>query len=152
MRSYGPIWCTSCTRARWRFRGSALARGGSIVNLTTIEAHRAAPAFAVYSAAKAGLAHLTRSLAVELAPDRIRVNNVAPDLYSDRAGRRATRRGSGRGPARDGGRDGTGTPPRSRSSGPRQPGRFWPRSNSSRPTSGSWSPTTAYKESGITVH
>ncbi|GGL13368.1 SDR family NAD(P)-dependent oxidoreductase [Nocardia jinanensis] len=55
-------------------------RGGSIVNLTTIEAHRAAPGFAVYSAAKAGLAHLARSLAVELAPERIRVNNVAPDL------------------------------------------------------------------------
>ena len=55
-------------------------RGGSIVNITTIEAHRAAPGFAVYSAAKAAATHFARTLAVELAPDRIRVNNVAPDV------------------------------------------------------------------------
>jgi 3-oxoacyl-[acyl-carrier protein] reductase len=55
-------------------------RGGSIVNLTTVEAHRAAPNFAVYSAAKAAVAHFARSLAVELAPEGIRVNNVAPDI------------------------------------------------------------------------
>lgn len=54
-------------------------RGGSIVNLTTIECHRAAPGFAVYSAAKAAVEQFARSLAVELAPERIRVNNVAPD-------------------------------------------------------------------------
>jgi 3-oxoacyl-[acyl-carrier protein] reductase len=54
-------------------------RGGSIVNLTTIEAHRAAPGFAVYSAAKAAVEQFVRTLAVELAPDGIRVNNVAPD-------------------------------------------------------------------------
>ena len=55
-------------------------RGGSIINLTTIEAHRAAPGFAVYSAAKAAVAQFARTLAVELAPDGIRVNNVAPDF------------------------------------------------------------------------
>lgn len=55
-------------------------RGGSIVNLTTIEAHRAAPGFAVYSAAKAAVEQFARTLAVEVAPDRIRVNNVAPDF------------------------------------------------------------------------
>jgi NAD(P)-dependent dehydrogenase (short-subunit alcohol dehydrogenase family) len=33
----------------------------------------------VYSAAKAAVAHFARSLAVEVAPDGIRVNNVAPD-------------------------------------------------------------------------
>jgi NAD(P)-dependent dehydrogenase (short-subunit alcohol dehydrogenase family) len=54
-------------------------RGGSIVNLSTIEAHRAAPGFAVYSAAKAAVEQFARTLAVELAPDGIRVNNVAPD-------------------------------------------------------------------------
>ncbi len=55
-------------------------RGGSIINVTTIEAHRAAPNFAVYSAAKAAVTHFARSLAIEVAPDRIRVNNVAPDI------------------------------------------------------------------------
>ncbi len=56
------------------------ARGGSIVNLTSIEAHRAAPGFAVYSAMKAAVANLTMSLALELGPRRIRVNCVAPDV------------------------------------------------------------------------
>jgi 3-oxoacyl-[acyl-carrier protein] reductase len=55
-------------------------RGGSIISLTTVESHRAAPNFAVYSAAKAAVAHFSRTLALELAPDRIRVNCVAPDL------------------------------------------------------------------------
>jgi len=52
----------------------------SIINLTSIEAHRAAPGFTVYSAAKAGVEQFARSLAVELGPDGIRVNNVAPDF------------------------------------------------------------------------
>ncbi|HMF03385.1 MAG TPA: SDR family oxidoreductase [Acidimicrobiia bacterium] len=53
--------------------------GGTIVNLTSIEAHQAAPGFAVYGAMKAALSHLTRTLALELASRRIRVNAVAPD-------------------------------------------------------------------------
>lgn len=61
-------------------RMQAGGSGGSIVNLTTIECHRAAPNFAVYSAAKAAVEQFGRTLAVELAPDNIRVNNVAPDI------------------------------------------------------------------------
>ena len=53
--------------------------GGSIVNITTIEAHRAAPGFAVYAAAKAAIEQFARTLALEEAPYGIRVNNVAPD-------------------------------------------------------------------------
>ena len=56
------------------------ARGGSIVNITSIEAHRAAPGFAVYSAMKAAVANLTKSLALELGPRLIRVNCIAPDV------------------------------------------------------------------------
>lgn len=67
----------ACALAIPRMRAGG--RGGSIVNLTTIEAHRAAPGFAVYSAAKAAVEHFARTLAVEVAPDGIRVNNVAPD-------------------------------------------------------------------------
>ena len=51
--------------------------GGCIVNIVDIHAERPLKGYAVYSVAKAGLAALTRSLAVELAP-HVRVNGVAP--------------------------------------------------------------------------
>jgi 3-oxoacyl-[acyl-carrier protein] reductase len=56
------------------------ASGGSIINLTSIEAHRAAPGYATYAAMKAAVASLTRSLALELGERRIRVNCIAPDV------------------------------------------------------------------------
>ncbi len=57
-----------------------IPEGGCIVNVTSIEAHRAAPMFAVYSAMKAAQANLTETLALELAPRGIRVNAMAPDV------------------------------------------------------------------------
>ncbi|HEY5012477.1 MAG TPA: SDR family oxidoreductase [Acidimicrobiia bacterium] len=54
--------------------------GGSIINITSIEAHRAAPNFAVYSAMKAAVANLTKSLALELGHQLVRVNCIAPDV------------------------------------------------------------------------
>ncbi len=53
------------------------ASGGCIVNIVDIHAERPLPGHPVYSIAKAGLAMLTRALAMELAP-RVRVNGVAP--------------------------------------------------------------------------
>lgn len=54
--------------------------GGSIVNVSSVEAHRAGPGFAVYSAMKAAVESLTKSLALELAERSIRVNCIAPDM------------------------------------------------------------------------
>ena len=56
-----------------------MTSGGSIINITSIEAHRAAPGYAVYAAMKAAVANLTKSLSLELADRRIRVNCIAPD-------------------------------------------------------------------------
>lgn len=52
-------------------------QGGAIVNIVDIHAERPLKDFVVYSMAKAGLAGLTRSLALELGPE-IRVNGVSP--------------------------------------------------------------------------
>ncbi len=69
------------------------AGGGSIINILDVHVDRPLPHFNAYGAAKAGLASLTRSLAVELGPD-IRVNGIAPgailwpegdDAYSEAA-------------------------------------------------------------------
>ena len=52
--------------------------GGTIVNNTSIHETEPRPGFTLYSSAKAALGMLTRQLALELAPLRIRVNSVAP--------------------------------------------------------------------------
>lgn len=53
---------------------------GSIINISTVEAYRGIPTHTVYSAHKAGVSAFTKSLAVELAPNGVRVNAIAPDL------------------------------------------------------------------------
>jgi NAD(P)-dependent dehydrogenase (short-subunit alcohol dehydrogenase family) len=53
---------------------------GSIINVSTVEAFRGIPANAVYSAFNAGVNAFTKSLAVELGRDGVRVNAIAPDL------------------------------------------------------------------------
>jgi len=56
----------------------ARTRGGSIVNLGGLTAHRGATRRAHVIAAKAGIAGMTRALALDLAPHRITVNCVVP--------------------------------------------------------------------------
>lgn len=54
--------------------------GGAIVNNATVEAMRGIPYNAVYSAFNAGVVAFTKSMAVELGRDGIRVNCIAPDM------------------------------------------------------------------------
>jgi len=53
---------------------------GSIMSVTSIEGVRAAPGYAAYAAAKAGVINYTKTAALELAPYGIRVNALAPDI------------------------------------------------------------------------
>jgi NAD(P)-dependent dehydrogenase (short-subunit alcohol dehydrogenase family) len=69
----GPFLCTKAAVPLMREHG-----GGAIVNITSISAVRASTLRSAYGTSKAGLAHLTKQLAVELAASGIRVNAVAP--------------------------------------------------------------------------
>jgi len=68
-------WLMSQEVAR---RMAEAERGGCIVNVASILGLTATNRVHGYAAAKAGLIHLTRTLAVELARHRIRVNAIAP--------------------------------------------------------------------------
>ena len=52
-------------------------QGGSIVNITTCLTRRTVVGFSVYSASKAAVNMLTRSMAAELGPHNIRVNAIS---------------------------------------------------------------------------
>jgi len=69
----GPFLCTKAAVPLMRKHG-----GGAIVNITSISGLRASTLRSAYGTSKAGLAHLTKQLAVELAELGIRVNGVAP--------------------------------------------------------------------------
>ncbi|MEW6452635.1 MAG: SDR family NAD(P)-dependent oxidoreductase [Pseudomonadota bacterium] len=69
----GPFICTQAAAPLMREHG-----GGAIVNITSISGLRASTLRTAYGTSKAGLAHLTKQFAVELATLGIRVNAVAP--------------------------------------------------------------------------
>jgi NAD(P)-dependent dehydrogenase (short-subunit alcohol dehydrogenase family) len=55
-------------------------RGGTIVNVASTEALRAAPGFAIYAACKAAMVSFTRTMALELSGHGIRTHALAPDM------------------------------------------------------------------------
>jgi NAD(P)-dependent dehydrogenase (short-subunit alcohol dehydrogenase family) len=69
----GPFLCTQAAAPLMRDSG-----GGAVVNITSISGLRASTLRTAYGTSKAGLAHLTKQQAAELAALGIRVNAVAP--------------------------------------------------------------------------
>jgi NAD(P)-dependent dehydrogenase (short-subunit alcohol dehydrogenase family) len=67
-------------------------RGGSIVNISSIEGSRAAPMYAVYAACKAAINNFSMTMALELGEHGIRVNVIAPD-HTVTPGMRGNRQG-----------------------------------------------------------
>lgn len=63
-------------------RMRANGRGGSIINIESILSFRQIRQLAPYAASKAGLTQLTRSMALEMARDKIRVNGIAPGYFA----------------------------------------------------------------------
>lgn len=72
---YGPF--LTCRRF---VRGLAGRGGGRIVNISSIHAFAPRPGAVDYDSAKGGLTQLTTTLALELAPQKIAVNAVAPGM------------------------------------------------------------------------
>jgi NAD(P)-dependent dehydrogenase (short-subunit alcohol dehydrogenase family) len=70
----GTFYCAQLAAKAMVARGA----GGSIINISSLASVSAIANLAAYSAAKSGVNQLTRSMALELAPARVRVNAVAP--------------------------------------------------------------------------
>jgi len=75
-----PFYCAQAANAVMQDQSS----GGSIINIGSVSGTRPSPGAAAYGAAKAGLANLTRTLAMEWAP-KVRVNGVVAGLLATEA-------------------------------------------------------------------
>ena len=72
----GSVWHGTQAAAAWWIANGVRGR---VINVASTEGLKACPGYAAYSAAKAGVLNLTKTLAVELGPYGIRVNAIAPD-------------------------------------------------------------------------
>lgn len=73
---YGPFYC--CRRfANIR---KAAGGGGKIINITSVHEEQPRAGAADYDCSKGALRNLTRTLALELAPHKINVNNIGPGM------------------------------------------------------------------------
>lgn len=73
------VWLVATAAARqMRDRG----QGGSIINIASITGHQGMKGAAPYSVSKAGVLHMTRQLAQELARYGIRVNSISPGYFA----------------------------------------------------------------------
>lgn len=92
----GIVWCTQAFVPKMRAAG-----GGSIVNMSSGAAWTNSPGLGLYPATKAAVESLTRTLALELGTDGIRVNAVGPGLVvsdgtaANYSGERAVERARG---------------------------------------------------------
>ncbi len=73
---YGPFYCCQQFIRQRREAGGR----GKIINITSVHQEIPRVGAAGYDSAKGALRNLTRTLALELAPDRINVNNIAPGM------------------------------------------------------------------------
>jgi len=72
------VWLMAQEVARHMVR---LGHGGSIINIASMLGHTTQPMVPSYCAAKAGVIHLSRAMALELAAHEIRVNAIAPGFF-----------------------------------------------------------------------
>lgn len=63
-------------------KGMAERGQGAIINITSVHEEIPSPGGAAYDAAKGGLRNITRTLALELAPKGVRINNIAPGMIA----------------------------------------------------------------------
>lgn len=69
------VWLVAVQAAR---RWQAAGRGGSIINIASIQGERVMPGITPYSTSKAAVVHMTKGLALEWARHGIRVNAIEP--------------------------------------------------------------------------
>jgi NAD(P)-dependent dehydrogenase (short-subunit alcohol dehydrogenase family) len=73
----GAFFCAQAVAAAMHAAG----KGGSIINMCSLTSYRGIPTAVPYTASKSGLLGMTRALAAEWAPLKIRVNGLAPGYF-----------------------------------------------------------------------